>query len=228
MKKLFVLLVLVTFAGVFSFHGCDSDQSTNVILNGEDGDGNSGTTIVDTVYIDDSVPCDPDTVYLNDSPPCVPDTVVVNDCPSCDDDSPYEGFFQIMGMSAANVTESCQYSWIVTTVQTVDIRGDYINFAGWLVDWDSASNTGSHEWNDYYEIDGIFYDMTMRFEISFSNTDNLTAILTYHTEAGYVGYAVSYTCDDQFTLVAERITESQAAENSSVFSRKKLPVKFME
>jgi hypothetical protein len=57
-----------------------------VILSGEDGNGNTGsTTKVDTVYINDSVPCDPDTVYLNDYPPCVPDTVVVNDCPPCDD-----------------------------------------------------------------------------------------------------------------------------------------------
>lgn len=220
MKKLFILVVFSVLAGVLFLHGCESDQSTNVRLGDASSSGSSPANEIDTVYVDDCPPCEPDTIYSDNCPPCEPDTVYDDNCPSCDD-SPYEGLFQVTSMQAAQVSESCQYSWIITNGQTVDIRDGYITFAGWLVEWDIESHTGYGQWNDYYEDSGIFYDTTIEYQITFQDTDNLTAVLTFHTEAGYVGQAASYACDDQFSVTAQRATG--ASGNRDVFRRRRVP-----
>lgn len=212
MKRFFVLTVMVVLAGMLFQHGCESDQSTNVQLSDAAGNGSSG---------DDEIV---DTVFVNDCPPCNPDTVFRDDCPSVEG-SPCEGFFQVTSMQAAQVAEPCQYSWIITNAQAVDIRDGYISFAGWLAEWDSSSQSGYGQWNDYYEESGIFYDTVIEFQITFSDTDNLNALLSFHTEAGYIGQSASYACDDQFSLTAERIT---GEAGRSVLRRKLPPVNFRE
>ncbi|MBN2071156.1 MAG: hypothetical protein JW814_06815 [Candidatus Krumholzibacteriota bacterium] len=228
MKKFIPLALLAGLAVIFLFHGCNTDQSTNVIVEGGgDPDGNI-ITVHDTIYIDDCPPSVPDTVYAGDCPDCPdcpddPDCPDCPDCPACESENAYEGFFLITGMMAAQVTESCQYSWIATTLQAVSIEGGVICFAGWTVEWNDATHVGHTAFEDYFESDGIWYDTTMDFNISFSGTDNLTAVLTYHLEAGYVGSAAAYACDDQFTVTAERVTASEASRVGTI-NRKMLPV----
>ncbi|MBD3179737.1 MAG: hypothetical protein GF417_09085 [Candidatus Latescibacteria bacterium] len=219
MKKFFVLASVCLLASAIFLHGCESDQSTNVQLSDAGGTGSSGDDkLIDTVFVNDCPPCLPDTIYSDNCPPCDPDTVIVNDCPS-QDESPYEGFFQVTSMEAAQVNEPCQYSWIITNTQTVDIRDGYITFAGWLVEWDSSSMSGYGQWNDYYEEAGVFYDTVIEYQITFSDTDNLTAVLTFHTEVGYVGQSASYACDDYFTVTAQRITGQEGVRQ--ILGRKK-------
>lgn len=209
MKNIILFTLILVTSALIIFYGCDGEQTTNVTIedgqtesSGEDG---SNTTQIDTVYISDCPPCDPDTIY-GDCPPCQPDTVY-EDCPPCpSDDHPYEGVFYITESQMKDATQSCGYTFVTTNYQLVSIQNDMICFAGWMVDWDESSHSGGNEWNEHIEDSGQFTDYSISFYISFSDTDHLTATVTYHIEAGYIGYGVSYTCDDQFTVTAERST----------------------
>ncbi len=218
MKRLIPLVLVTVISAFVTINGCNQDQTTNVTVG--DGDGTGGTVItrVDTVYIDDCPPCIPDTIYADDCPDC-PECP---DCPDCPlvDDSPYEGVFYITGMSAADVSESCSYSWIATNFQTVTIAEGMVCFAGWMIEWNETSHSGLEEFTEHIEQDGIFQDTTVRFELKFSGTDNLTATLAFHVEAGYVGYQASYFCDDQFTVTAERATVTESAYPGRLNSRR--------
>ncbi len=216
MKNPVISIIFTLFLMALIGYGCGSDQSTNVTVTGDGGTGDpggggTGETIVDTVYIYADGPCDPDTVFLDDCPDCP-------DCPDCSG-SPYEGVFYITTMQAGDVTESCEYSFVSTNYQMVTIEDNMICFAGWMVTWDEAARKGQDEWNEYTEADGVFYDYTVQFTVTFTDTDHLTSSLTYHIEAGYVGYSASYICDDQFFLGAERTTLEEAAPQMGLKSR---------
>jgi hypothetical protein len=219
--RILVLFFLCCIAFALVFHGCESDQNTVVSVTPGNGSGDDGKVTRDTVYVD-CPPCEPDTIYGN-CPPCVPDTVygscppcvpdtVYRDCPPCQTDSPCEGVFGITGLQSSAYTENCNYTFVTTTYQIVSVEEGMICFAGWMVDWDEASRTGGNEWTDYFEEEGIYYDTYVSFEIVFTGTDLLTVTLQYHVEAGYVGYAPSYACDDMFVMTAERATLSPGSK----------------
>ena len=208
-----ILISVIWVAILVAFYSCEEEQTTIVSVDsGEgdasDGEGGGGTEVIrDTVYVHDQ-PCDPDTVFI-DAPPC----------PECND-NPYEGVFYITDMQSAAFAENCGYTFITTSYQTVSIKEGMICFAGWMVDWDEASEHGGNEWADYAESDGVYYDTYVKFDIDFRGTDNLSVSLIYHIEAGYSGYAPSYVCDDEFNLIAERATVSG---KSKLIRNKSLP-----
>jgi hypothetical protein len=213
MKKLLIGLLcsIATFALILTLDGCDGKQSQIVSIDTGEGTKATGNTVRDTVYID-CPPCNPDTVYGDcpECPPCNPDTVH-GDCPPCPADSPYEGIFYITSLQSTDFVENCMYSFVTTSYQLVAIEEEMICFAGWMVDWDEASKRGGNEWSDHTEADGIFYDSNISFEIYFSDTDHLSVTLTYHIEAGYIGYTASYICDDEFKMNAERASLTSSA-----------------
>ncbi len=197
MKNLILITLISAAVALFIFYGCDGDHTTNVTVEDGEASGTGGDggkiTVIDTVYLDDCPPCDPDTVY--------------GDCPPCPSgDNPYEGVFYINSSEMKDVAQSCGYTFVTTNYQTVTIRDGMICFAGWMVEWDESTRSGASEWYEHLEDSGQFYDYSISFTITFSDTDHLTAVLTYHIEAGYIGSGVSYICDDQFAVTAERTT----------------------